>query len=835
MALQGLTEREAEARRAAGQDNVAPPPTGRTYAQIIRENVFSFLNNTLFLLSLALVLVGRPLDALVSVGVVAANILVAVVQEIRAKRTLDRVALLARPTATVLREGKERTLRPEQLVIGDVVKVGAGDQIVLDGRVDAGRMRVDESLLTGEADLVPKGPCDTVYSGTFCANGSAYYEVEAVGAASLANQITAGARSFRRVLTPLQEEINFVIRIIILIVGYLQLLLIVNALVKAVPFRESVGQATILAGLVPNGLYLAIAVTYALGAVRILRSGALVQQSNAIESLSNVDVLCLDKTGTLTANRLTVTGVFPVGIGEQELKRALGTAVASATARNKTSEAIAAAFPAEPRPLLAEVPFSSALKWSAVAMACPATAQPVDALRGIYALGAPECLRPFLDAASAGDSPTWLAINTQASAWADEGLRVLLIAHHPDPSQLADRGDDSRLPGDMAPLGLVALSDELRPEARETLASFRAAGVAPKIISGDSPETVAALALQAGLGPEMKTISGQELAQLSDAEIALAAEDTTIFGRITPRQKEGLVEALRQRGHYVAMIGDGVNDVLSLKKANVGIAMASGSPATRAVADIVLMNDSFATLAPAVLEGQRIRNGMQDNLKIFLSRISTFALVILSALVVGVFPLELRNTSVITTLTVGIPSFFLALWARPSARSKASLQRELFHFILPPAVFSSLIGLALFYGTIGLRLWSIGLLGASPEAEATQRAIAASVPFAQTALSTFLVFCGLFLLIFVEPPTAWWAGGNRLSGDWKPALLAIALMAAYLLITVVPVLRTLFALSPLEPRYIPPIIGALAVWLVLLRLCWRKWWIERFLGMERAW
>ena len=830
--IQGLSEREAEARRAAGQGNSAPPPTGRTYLQIVRENVFTFINNILFLLGIALVLVGRPLDALVSVGVIAINIVVSVVQEVRAKRILDGIALLTRPTATVLRDGQERALAPEQLVIGDVLKVGPGDQIVLDGQVLAGRMRVDESQLTGESDLVPKGPGDPVYSGSFCANGSATYTVEKVGGESLANRITAGARSFRRVLTPLQRQVNLVIRIMLLIVLYLQLLLVCNALVNVVPFRESIGQATILVSLVPNGLFLSIAVAYALGAVRILRFGALVQQGNAIESLSHVDVLCLDKTGTLTANRLRVIGTHPLGIDELPLRHMLGVVAASATTRNKTSEAIAAAFPAMPQPLVAEVSFSSARKWSAVALdGQPAGSGPDDALQGIYALGAPEFLTPFLGTADGPDSAALGAIDEQAGAWAAQGLRVLLLAHHPDPALLEDRGDQSRLPDGMAALGLIALSDELRPEAAETLASFIAAGVAPKIISGDNPETVAALAVQAGLGPEIKLISGPELARMDGAGFAQAAEDTTVFGRITPQQKEQLVDILRGRGHYVAMIGDGVNDVLSLKKANLAIAMHSGSQAARGVADIVLVNDSFAALAPAVLEGQRILNGMQDILKLFLARIGTVALVIVSALVVGTFPLAVRNSSVITLLTVGIPSIFLALWARPGVRSRTTLSRDLRRFVLPAAAFSSLIGLGVFYGTIELRLWSLGLLGGSPNAAVLERATRESVPFAQTALSAFLVFCGLLLVILVKPPTRWWVGGEELSGDRKPALLAVGLMLAFLVISVTPPLRTLAALSPLEPRYLPLIVAALVAWLFLVRSFWRGQLIERFLGM----
>jgi cation-transporting ATPase E len=248
------------------------------------------------------------------------------------------------------------------------------------------------------------------------------------------------------------------------------------------------------------------------------------------------------------------------------------------------------------------------------------------------------------------------------------------------------------------------------------------------------------------------------------------------------------------------------------------------------VADIVLVHDSFAALAPAVLEGQRILNGMQHILKLFLARISTMALVIVSALVVGIFPLAVRNSSVITLLTVGIPSVLLAFWAQPGIRPRASLARDLWHFVIPAAVFSSLLGLAVFYGTIGLRLWSLGLLGNAREA-AGEQAVTTSVPYAQTALAAFLVFSGLFLVIFVEPPNTWWEGAEKHGGDRKPAVLAVVLMLAFLVISAVPPLRTLFALSPLEPRYLPLVIAALGVWLLLARSFWRERFLERFLGL----
>ena len=300
----GLSEEEAADRRARGLGNSAPPATTRTYTAIVRENVFTFVNNILFLMGFALVLVGRPFDAFVSLAVISTNIVVGIVQEVRAKQTLDRIALLTRPTAKVVRDGEVREVGPEELVVGDLVAVEAGDQIVVDGRLAEGRIEVDESQLTGESDLVPKRPGDQVYSGSYPTSGRGRYVAETVGEASLAGRITTGARTFRRTLTPLQREIQAVIRVTLAIVLYLQLLLVVKNVLLDVPLDEAVIEATVLVGLIPNGLFVSIAIAYALAAVRMTRYGALVQQANAVESLSHVDMLCVDKTGTLTANQL---------------------------------------------------------------------------------------------------------------------------------------------------------------------------------------------------------------------------------------------------------------------------------------------------------------------------------------------------------------------------------------------------------------------------------------------------------------------------------------------------------------------------------------------------
>ncbi len=836
-ACDGLSEHEVEERRARGLGNSVPPPTNRSYRQIIVENSLTFINVVLFGLGGILVILGQYMDALVSIAVILINVLVSIVQEIRAKWILDRITLLAQPRAHVVRQGHERDVLPQDLVAGDVLQVGPGDQIVLDGTVIGDRpeaqttvMSVDESLLSGESDLVPKRGGDPVYSGSYCVTGSGYYVAEKVGAQSFAQQVTSGARSPRRVLTPLQEQINFVLRLVLLIAIYLEFLLVVYSIVHRIDLVQSVQNATIIAGLVPNGLFLAIALAYAIAAVRILRFGALVQQGNAIESLSHVNVVCLDKTGTLTANQLHVAEVIAFEEDEKTFGDIVGIMVASARERNKTIEAIAAAFPAAAHPITAEVPFSSARKWSAVVFDDDPAVEGL-ALHGVYALGAPEMIRPALN-----PSVEWEAIARQVHEWAQQGLRVLLVAHGDNPagprlSQERD-GDDARLPGGMRPLGLIGLCDELRAEARETVRAFVQMGVRTKIVSGDDPDTVAALARQAGLGGQpLRLVSGSELEALSEASFGEAVEAGTIFGRTTPQQKERLVRALRERGHYVAVIGDGVNDVLALKQANLAIAMHGGSQAARGVSDIVLMQNSFATLVPALREGQRVVNGMQDILKLILTRIASLGLLIVSALALGPFPLALRQGSLATLLAVGIPTVFLALWARPEPMSRSELRRQLLHFVLTAAVVTAAIALLLFYGVIALDQASAASLTPGFVTAKAAAHDALAVTRAQTTVAAFLVFTGLLLVIFVEPPTQWWTGGNRLGGDWRPTVLALALMGTFVTIELVRPLRELFALAPLGLVEWGLAVAATLVWLPLLRWVWRTESIARYLGM----
>jgi cation-transporting P-type ATPase E len=811
-ALAGLSEAEALTRRARGQGNVAGLSTGRTYAQILRGNVLTFINGVLFGLGLALVLLGRWSDALVSVGVVAINVLVSVVQEVRAKRMLDRIALLTRPTAAVIRDGQERIADPSEVVLGDVLALRPGDQVVVDGVVVGdGRMDMDESLLTGESDLVPKAAGDVLYSGSFCVSGAAMYEATHVGSDSFAGRLTASARAFRRIYTPLQQEINRAVRVILVLAAVMEMLLVVAALVEEIPIIEGIKISVVIAGLVPNGLFLAIALAYAMGALRIARRGALVQQANAVESLSNVDVLCLDKTGTLTSNRIQFHAVHPVGIEESELRRLLGEFSASGSTGNRTSDAIASACGGQPRRVLEEVPFSSARKWSALLV------DDEPALRGTYVLGAPELIVPSLVSMD--------GLAEQADEWTATGLRVLLFAFRSDAAPLHDAAGEPRLPEGLVALGLVSLSDELRADAQQTLAGFAAAGIKLKIISGDNPGTVVALANQAGLATGIRAISGLDLRDLDDAHLSEAVEETTIFGRVTPTQKEQLVRALRDRGHYVAMVGDGVNDVLSLKQAHLGIALHSGSQAARAVADLILLDDRFGVLPEAFREGQRIVNGMSDILKLFMTRILYVAMVILAvAAVQAGFPLAPKHSALFSMFAVGLPTLALAAWARPAA-ARGSVLGAVFRFALPAACTLALVGFAVYVGYFIVGMHAIPESGP----ERLPAALAAQA-VAQTALTVVSVLCGLLLLVFVEPPTPAWTGGDVLSGDRRPAILAALLLAAFVAMLAVAPLRDAFELSPLAPTDYALLGLVTAAWGLLVRWVWRARLLDRLLS-----
>ncbi|WP_416666534.1 HAD-IC family P-type ATPase [Egbenema bharatensis] len=820
--LQGLSDREAASRREAGQGNNIALQTGRTYWEILRDNLFTFINGVYFFLSLVLIALGRASDVLVLAFVVLLNVVINVIQEIRAKKKLDRIALITRPRAIVIREGQERVVDPAEIVVGDVLVIAPGDQVVVDGVVvGEGSLKVDESLLTGESDLIPKQAGDPVYSGSFCVSGTGFYEAEKVGAESLASKMTAEARRFRKVLTPLQQRINMMIRLLLGVAIVLGLITGLRMILGVSSLTAGVQNLAVIVGLVPIGLYFMITLTYALGAARIAEQSALVQQSNAVESLSNVDVMCLDKTGTLTANRIQLQSVYPIDIDLAKLEHLLGAYAASASSSNKTNEAILTAFPREKRSLHTEVPFGSAHKWSAIAFANAP---------GVYVLGAPEVLATVIPLAS--------TLQAYIREGADQGLRVLMFAYSPTVLNLEDQAGNPVLPPDLQPLGILRFGDELRPDAQKTLAEFQRAGIQVKVISGDNPATVAALAKQAGLSNDIIAVSGQELAVMDEAVFAQTAEDGTIFGRITPEQKARLVESLQSRGHYVAMMGDGVNDVLSLKQANVGVAMESGSQATRGVADIVLLKDTFSALPKVFLEGQRIRNGIADISKLFMVRIFSFTLAIVAiGMITLSFPFGIKTSTLATFLTVGLPPFFVTLWAKPQ-QIKTESGDPFLHFVLPATLTLSFASVLVYLYFLAENIGPVfdWLSGQLPFAELgrqiTRADVARAQQIAEQALVTMQILAGSLLLPFLKPPTPAWVGGEPLSRDWRYTILAGVVLILYVLILVIPGLHHFFELSSLNFIHYLGIGLVALIWMWVVRFAWRRALLDRFLGIK---
>lgn len=823
----GLSESEVRARRLNGHGNTEPPPTTRTYGQIVRHNLLTFINVCLFGLGLALVALGRPMDALSAVGLICFNAVITAVQEIRTKRTLDRSLVVASRRVTVIRGGEENRVAPGDLVAGDLVQVEPGDQVVVDGQITRGWLVVDESLLSGKPQYVPKQKGDHVISGSTCVGGNATYVAEKVGARSLIHRVASGASARRRGPTPLQKQVNFVFGLSLIAAVYIELLLVVRAVVAAANLGDSLEQSAVIANLVPASVVLTVALAYAIGAIRVLRSGALVQEANAVESLSNLSVLCLDKTGTLTTNRFQVDSIEPIGIERGELQRILADLAASSTT-TRVSEAIGASMTGCRRKVEWEIPYSPDRRWGGIAFDDPG-GNGVPPLRGIYVIGIPEVLEPHLQGGYDG-----IAMRSAVDAWVERGLMVLQVAGVDVSASVPHHQKNAQLPDGLTPIGFVTLQEELRPEAYAGLTALREAGLELKIISGDDPSAVARVARRAGIETDVQPISGHELAEMHEIELANAAEKASIFGGVTAAQKEKLVEVLQSRGHYVGMVGDGLNDVLALKRAQVGIAMQTGNDVARDAADMVLLNDSLSTLAPIIGEGQRIVNSLQPALKLFMTRISASALVILSSLTVAdVFPIRLRHGTILTILTVAIPTVLLALWAKPGPLNKRGPMRQQAHFVIPAALISSMVGLLLFYGILMLRVLPFISNRAHYTQAQLQSVLQKDLPTAQTELACFLVLTGLILVVFVAPPTTWWVGGSELSGDRRPTVMALGLTLVFGMLLQVPLFRSLFGLAPLGVRHLAVVVGASVAWLFLLRAVWRVQLGERLLRVER--
>lgn len=830
----GLTSAQVAAARERGEVNHIAAAGSRGHLSILRANLFTLFNNFLFAIGLTLLSLGRTKDAVVSVGLGLLNSLIGSVQEIRAKQKLDRLRLLDRAPCRVIRDGVEQPVPPEEVVHGDLIRITAGDQVVVDGPVTGdGRLELDESLVTGEAEPVVKQGGDRLLSGSLCLSGTGFHLAEAVGAHSNVGVMTTTARSLTVERTPLQRRIDLIVRLIMLTVALMSAAILAQAALQGLSLVRVVQTAAVLSGLVPYGLFFLITISYAVGAATIARRGALIQRINAVESLCNVDVLCTDKTGTLTTGTLRLEHLEVLGGGDPaEVRRLLGATVRS-TGGGATIVAIADALPGARLEVDEEVPFSPARRWSAVRGAGPAADPP----RGCYVLGAIESLR---DALPAGAAASGSRLHAEAAALAGQGLRVLLFAAAADPDA-ALQGDDGepRLPA-LRPLALVALREELRPEVAETLGELRGRGVAVKIISGDDPRTVAALARRIGIeGPEPRT--GAELEAMTPEAFGDAVAHGVVFGRVTPRLKERMLAALRGQGRYTAMIGNGVNDIPSLKTANVGIAMGSGNSVARDVADVILLDDSFAALAPAQREGRRIIAGITTSMYLYLARVSTSILVIIGVAILGLgFPYEPAQVALVL-FTVGLPTMVLTAWAPPAAPEPGMIG-SLARFVVPAALVTAVFGVGVYAGLyrlvqsvlpdtrvpVGLveRFEAFGLVRSD-----TAFTDQAATIVAQTGLTVFTSLAAFVLILFLLPPWRAFAGWTTVQADKRPAALVGALLAIFVVILIAPPLADYFSLIR-DPAAFLAVGVAFPPWFLTLRLFWRHQLLERALGLR---
>lgn len=800
---QGLSFKQVAHARAAGETNEFDNSSSRSIVAILRANVFTIFNAILASAVVVVLAVGSWQDAVFGF-VLLLNTLTGTIAELRAKRALDNLAVLAAPTAHVIRDGEAKDIEVSQVVLGELLELRSGDQVPADGQVlSSNGCEIDESILTGESVAVRKHENDQVLSGTTVIGGSARIRVTAVGEHSYANRLAMEARKYSVVTSELQEGTNRVLTWISWVIVPMTLLLLWSQLRVAGGISGSLdsGQwkaAVVLAvagvvGMVPQGLVLLTSVNFAAAAMTLARRKVLVQELPAVEVLARVDMLCLDKTGTLTSGAVeldhienclgsacadgdgsspaagkvsadvaaggsagTGSGAVVPASADDAARAALAYLVGGSEA-NATAGAIAAGLTGlEPAQARYAIAFNSARKWSAV-----------QTQAGAYVLGAPEIVLAgstgsgSTEADNADSDGTGLGSTDNAAlervkALAGTGKRVLVLAHS---NQALDQSENPTLPKDLTAALLVVLAEQVRPDAAQTLDYFKRQGVAVRVISGDNPVTVAAIAAHLGLrnpdGGEPVGVDARTLPAIEDTQaLADVLEKHTVFGRVTPEQKRAFVNALKSRGHTVAMTGDGVNDALALKDADLGIAMGNAAPATKAVSRLVLLNSQFDALPSVVAEGRRVIANMERVASLFLTKTTWAALLAAVVAITGfVYPFLPRQLTIVSSLTIGIPAFVLAL-APTSQRYRAGFLARVLRLSVPA-------GVIVVAGVLCARLTLI-LMGAN-------RNQISSV------CTLVLVSGGLWLLSLTARPWVWWRAA--LVGLMSSAALAVVLLA----------------------------------------------------------
>ncbi|WP_338684123.1 cation-translocating P-type ATPase [Streptomyces acidiscabies] len=770
----GLTTAEVAERVARGEVNDVPVRSSRTFGEIVRANVFTRFNAIIGVLWVITLVVAPIQDGLFGF-VILANTGIGIIQEWRAKQTLDSLAVIGEARPTVRRDGTAVEVGTSEIVLDDLIEIGPGDKIVVDGAcVEADGLEIDESLLTGEADPVVKRPGDQVMSGSFVVAGGGAFRATKVGREAYAAQLAEEASRFTLVHSELRTGISTILKYVTwMMVPAAIGLVITQLVVKENDFKDSVAR-TIggIVPMVPEGLVLLTSVAFAIGVIRLGRQQCLVQELPAIEGLARVDTVCLDKTGTLTEGGMDVTELRVLdGHDESYVRQVLGALGESDPRPNASLQAVIDAYPdAEDWRCTESLPFSSARKYSGASFG------QADGESSTWLLGAPDVLL----SASAPALAETERLNEQ-------GLRVLLLAR-----TARDLGDPEVAVG-VEPAALVVLEQRLRPDAAETLRYFADQNVRAKVISGDNAVSVGAVAGKLGLSG--KAVDARQLPSEQE-EMAKALDEGTVFGRVTPQQKREMVAALQSRGHTVAMTGDGVNDVLALKDADIGVSMGSGSEATRAVAQIVLLNNSFATLPSVVAEGRRVIGNITRVATLFL--VKTVYSVLLALLVVCwqvEYPFLPRHLTLLSTLTIGIPAFFLAL-APNKERARPHFVRRVMRYSIPGGVIAAV---ATFTSYLIARHYYTGADALDAETSAAT-------------LTLFLV--SMWVLAIVARPYTWWR-----------VLLVATMGLSFLVVLAVPWLQHFFALKLVGTTMPWIAVGIAVAASAVLEVAWR--WVDR--------
>lgn len=653
--LTGLSDEEVKLRVQKGKSNVVPKAPSRTISQIIRANLFTLFNAINLVLAVVVIIAGSPKNSLFA-GVIITNTLVGVVQELRAKATLEKLSVLNMSKVKVLRNKNEKEINLEDVVIDDLIILVPGMQLVADCIViDKNEFEADESMLTGESDSVIKKSGDELLSGSFIVGGNGYAKVIRVGKDTYAAKLAEEARKFKKIKSELQTSVNQILKIVIWLILPISILLITTQILfTKVTWQDAVISAAAgIVGMIPEGLVLLTSLTFVVGIVRLSKWKTLVQELPATEVLARVDVLCLDKTGTITEGKLNLEKIVPMGTHSiEDIENILAAISGAFPSTNPTQQAILDKYSKCPNyKLKSNIPFSSARKWSGVEFEN----------EGAWVLGAPEMIL----------NDRYEEIREDVEKEAQKGRRVLLLASLNNESLTED------LPENIDKAALLLIEDIIRKEAPGTLEYFRREGVEIKIISGDNPVTVAAVAKRAGVFNAESYIDARILPE-NQEELAEIIENNTVFGRVTPHQKKALVNALKSKGHTVGMTGDGVNDVLALKESDCGIAMASGSDAAKAVSQLVLLDSNFSALPEIVLEGRRMINNLENVSNLYLTKtVYSILLSLIFGIIALPYPMQPIQLSLIGAIAIGLPSFFLALGPNKDRVKSGFLERVL--------------------------------------------------------------------------------------------------------------------------------------------------------------